>query len=75
VTAAQVLHESGPGGEYPQPRHGLDPTHRAQPTVQLRVLGLDRVMRAPRDMVPRRVWPFSTKRPQARPPIRIGRIR
>jgi hypothetical protein len=54
VAAAEVLHESVPGGEYPQPGHGLDSAHRAQPTFQLGVVGLDPVVRVPLDVVPRR---------------------
>jgi hypothetical protein len=34
VSAAQVLHERVAGGEDPQPGHGLDPAHRAQPAFQ-----------------------------------------
>jgi hypothetical protein len=37
VAAAQVLDERVTGGEYPQPGHGLDPAHRAQPSLQLRI--------------------------------------
>jgi tetratricopeptide (TPR) repeat protein len=66
VAAAQVLHESVPGGEYPKPSHGLDPAHRAQPPFQLRVVGLDPVVRVPLDVVPRR-------RPQRVEDLRVCR--
>ena len=65
VAAAQVLHERVPGGEDPQPGHGLDPAHRAQPPFQLRVVGLDPVVGVPLDVVPGR-------RPQLVEDPRVG---
>jgi hypothetical protein len=40
----QVLHERVPGGEDPQPGHGLDAAHRPKPPFELRMVGFDAVV-------------------------------
>jgi hypothetical protein len=54
VSAAQVLHERVPGGEDPQPGHGLDAAHRPKPPFELHVVGFDSVVRVLLAVVPRR---------------------
>jgi hypothetical protein len=65
VAAAQVLHKSMPGRDQSKPGHGLDPTHRPQPSCHLRVVGLDPVDGVSLAVVPRR-------RPQLIQDARVG---
>ena len=54
MSAAEVLHEGVPGDDHLCGLVRSQPAHRSEPVFELAVIGLDRIVRVPLDVMPRR---------------------